>query len=94
VDPNSPTHAWFEHQRSVNGGWCCSTADGHVLAASDWRIVGDHYEIWIDGAWHSVPANSMRDPTGGPNPTGHAVAWWVKAGQEIVILCFAPGNEL
>jgi hypothetical protein len=36
----------------------------------------------------------MRDPNGGPNPTGHAVAWWVKTGREIVILCFAPGNEL
>jgi hypothetical protein len=94
TDLDSPTHTWFERQHSITGGWCCNLADGHILADTDWRIVADHYDVWIDGAWHPVPANAMRDPNGGPNPTGHAVAWWVKTGREIVILCFAPGNEL
>jgi hypothetical protein len=52
----------------------------------------------IEGDWHApesdVPATSLRDPLGGPNPTGHAVVWWTQAGDEKVILCFAPGNEL
>jgi hypothetical protein len=61
----------------------------------------------LDGclhAWfehqHSVtgaayrPGAALRDPLGAPNPTGHAVVWWTRAGNETVILRFAPGSEL
>jgi hypothetical protein len=94
TDPNGSLHAWFEHQHSVTGAWCCNVADGHVLAESQWRISGGRYEVWINHAWHTVPATALRDPLGSPNPTGHAIAWWTRAGNETVILCFAPGSEL
>jgi hypothetical protein len=94
ADLNGPLHAWFDHQHSVTGSWCCKLADGYILADGDWRISGDHYEVWINNIWLSVPPTSLRDPLGGPNLTGHAVVWWTQVGHETVILCFAPGNEL
>jgi hypothetical protein len=93
ADLDGPLHTWFEHQHSVTGAWCCKVADGHILAGSDWRSSGGHYEVWINRKWLMVPATSLRDPLGGPNPTGHAVVWWTQAGDETVILCFAPGTE-
>src|ERR1700742_5103664 len=75
IDLNSPVHAWFEHQHSVIGNWCCNVADGHILSASDWRISGGRYEVRIDQTWYDVPPTSLRDPSGGPNPTGQAIVW-------------------
>ena len=66
-------HSWFEHQHSLNGDWCCNVADGHILDETEWRASGDYYEVWINHAWRAVPATALRDPHGGPNPTGHAV---------------------
>jgi len=86
-------HSWFEHQHSLTGDWCCNVADGHILAATEWRSSGDHYEVWIDHVWHAVPTAALRDPRGGPNPTGHAIVWWSKVGREMVIHCFGPGSE-
>jgi hypothetical protein len=94
ADPDGPLHAWFEHQHSIAGSWCCKVADGHILAESDWRASSGHYEVWINRTWRPVPATALRDPVGGANPTGHAVVWWTRAGNETVILCFAPGSEL
>ena len=94
ADLNGPLHTWFEHQHSVTGAWCCKLADGHILAEQDWRVSGDHYQVWINNIWLKVPATALRDPLGSPNPTGHAVVWWTQVGDETVILCFAPGNEL
>jgi hypothetical protein len=93
ADLNGPLHTWFEHQHSVTGDWCCSLADGHLLAETEWRASSGRYEVWINRAWHTVPATALRDPLGGPNPTGRAVVWWSQVGDEIVIHCFAPGNE-
>ncbi len=93
ADLDGPLHAWFEHQHSITGAWCCKVADGHILAESEWRASGGHYEVWINRSWRTVPSTSMRDPLGSPNPTGHAIVWWTRAGNETVILCFAPGSE-
>lgn len=87
-----PLHRWFEHQHSLTGDWCCNVADGHILAETEWRASGDHYEVWINHEWHTVPAAALHDPLGGPNPTGHAIVWSSKVGTEIVIHCFGPGS--
>jgi hypothetical protein len=91
TDLDGPLHAWFEHQFSVSGGWCCNIADGHILSDDDWRIVGTGYQIRINNAWYGVPATAYRDPAGGPNPTGHAIAWWSSIGP-VVVYCFTPGT--
>ena len=94
IDPTGPLHSWFEHEHSVTGDWCCNVADGHVLAESVWRASGANYEVRIEHRWRNVPPTALRDPSGGPNITGHAVVWWKQVGNETVILCFAPGSEL
>jgi hypothetical protein len=40
TDLDGALHAWFEHQHSIIGTWCCNVAGGHILAASDWRTSG------------------------------------------------------
>jgi hypothetical protein len=86
-------HAWFERQHSVSGAWCCNIADGHLLGDSDWKLVGDDYVVRIVGVWHKVPPSALRDPRGGPNPTGRAIVWYSPWSGGVVIWCFSPGWE-
>jgi hypothetical protein len=94
ADLSGPLHAWFDRQHNVRGGWCCQLADGHILEGDDWRIVGAQYEVRIAGRWHRISDDKLRDPAGGPNPTGKAVVWYVVVGEVVAIYCFAPGVEL
>jgi hypothetical protein len=91
--PEWPLHARVEHQHSVIGDWCCDVADGYILSDAEWRASGGRNEVWVNRVWHPVPATALRDTAGGPNPTGRAVVWWSQVGNEIVIHCFASGNE-
>ena len=91
VDLNSPIHKWFHAQHSVAGVWCCDISDGHVLNDEDWRMASDAYEIRIHGQWIKVPEKALRDPNGGPNPTGHAIAWYNITPYGVMLYCFAPG---
>lgn len=86
-------HAWFERQHSVHGLWCCDVSDGHILGEDEWRMTGGAYQVLISGQWHDVPMEAMRDPLGGPNPTGHAIAWYTVNSYGVHIFCFAPGFE-
>jgi len=92
-NPDPVLHRWFETQHSVTGAWCCDVADGYILADKDWHQAGDHYEVRIDDQWHAVPADALRDPHGGPNPTGGAIVWYRGFGADMHIYCFAPGFE-
>lgn len=93
VDLNSSTHAWFEAQHSATGAWCCSQADGHILDDSDWGQ--DNFGYWarINGAIQQIPDSALRDPKGGPNPTGHAIVWFTQGDWGVRVYCFAPGWE-
>jgi hypothetical protein len=93
ANPDPVLHEWFETQHSVTGAWCCNVADGYILPDQDWRQAGDHYEVRIDGTWHPIPPNTLRDPHGGPNPTGAAIVWYLRVGDDLRIFCFAPGFE-
>lgn len=89
-----PYHAWFEQQRNLRGGSCCGLGDGHVLADDEWRQRGARYEVLVGETWHTVEPGMMRDPAGGPNPTGHAVAWYtVMADGDVRVWCLARGTE-
>jgi hypothetical protein len=87
-------HAWFERQHSVRGSWCCDEADGFIVSDDDWRMDGERYSVRIGGQWLSIPNSKLRDPAGGPNPTGHAVVWWRDFGTGPTVFCFAPGTML
>lgn len=93
TDLDGPVHKWFHDQRSADGSSCCDLADGHVLDEEDWRMTGVSYEVRINGAWFPVPAKALRDPKGGPNPTGKPIAWYDANSYGVVIYCFAPGFE-
>lgn len=90
IDPE--LHAWFERQHSASGAWCCDISDGHMLADSEWRVVAEHYEVFIQGEWMGVGPSQLRDPAGGPNPTGQAVVWYTVGRYGVRIYCFAPGR--
>jgi len=90
-DADPQRHAWFERQRSMVGTWCCDAADGHVLDDSEWRATSQHYEVRLAGAWFVVPAQALRDPSGGPNTIGRAIVWYVVTEAGVEIMCFAPG---
>ncbi len=90
VDPSM--HAWFEAQHSISGAWCCDVSDGHMLADSEWRVIGEKYEVRINGKWIEILPGQLRDPSGGFNPTGQAVVWYVSGEWGVRIYCFAPGQ--
>jgi hypothetical protein len=92
-NPDPVLHEWFETQHSIDGAWCCDVADGFILADKDWQHAGDHYEVRIKGEWHPIPKDALRDPHGGPNPTGSAIVWYRGEGEDLRIFCFAPGFE-
>jgi hypothetical protein len=90
-DPNSPTAIWFRKQHNMDGGWCCSLADGHRLDPGDVRFNGktglwevhlpDPSEVGQERldkprVWLEVPNYKLRHPDGGPNPIGHPIAWY------------------
>jgi hypothetical protein len=96
TDLTSPVSRWFAKQRSVNGLVCCDVSDGHILSDDDWESRGGVYRVRINDQWLNVPDYALRDSvTGGPNPTGHAVVWFVgsESNGGAYITCFAPGTE-
>jgi hypothetical protein len=96
ADLNSPTHAWFEAQRTRQGYSCCSIADGHVLEEDDIRETANGWEVRIDGTWHPVPESKVIHSD--DNPTGKTVVWYVKLQEgvesPIVFYCLLPWRHL
>ncbi len=72
---------------------CCDVADCRV---TDYREVGDHYEVLIDQrfpgvrrpSWERVPERSIVQRT--ENPTGGAVACW----HDGEVFCFVRAQEI
>ena len=93
TDLSSSTHAWFERQHSAAGAWCCDVADGHLLDDKGWRMGPAGYEVRIfpDGGFIPIPSDALRDPSGGPNTTGHAIVWYRVNEYGLKVWCFAPG---
>ena len=90
--------AWFQ---SLSRPWrpgsgatvkCCDIADCRV---TEFREVGDHYEVLIDErfpgvlgrSWHIVPERAIVEHT--ENPTGGTVACW----HDGEVFCFVRAQE-
>ena len=85
ADPNLAP--WFRGLLVPGTGTsCCSTADCRVAES---RIVGDHYEVFVDGKWLQVPPNLVLPQA--ENPTGRAVVCWTPTAG---IRCFVRGPEV
>ena len=97
-NPDPALSGWFQ---SLSRPWrpgsgatvkCCDMADCRV---TDYREVGDHYEVLIDErfpgvrepSWERVPARAVVERT--ENPTGGAVACW----HEGEVFCFVRAQE-
>ncbi len=82
---DAPHAQWYKSQHNAAGLWCCDESDGHPY-------YGD-YALNPDG---SVTVESEKIEKNkvltGPNPTGHAVWWYVEVGGGKQTYCFAPGT--
>ena len=83
---NSPNREWFKSQRNSAGQWCCDEADGHAYD-------GD-YTVNPDGSIsigeHTIESYKVLRQ---PNPTGHAVWWYVDSAMSgRTTYCFIPGT--
>lgn len=81
---------WYGDQHSADGNWCCDNADGHPFYGAYTFNSDGSVEFDSDGHHYKLPATMVLK---GPNPTGHAVWWWVQRydGKHIDY-CFAPGG--
>lgn len=89
--------SWFKSVKSPHGVPCCDVSDGHHTT---WRAAKDgSYEVPIknpedpDGSdhWYPVPSDAVVYDAG--NPTGDAIVWYVRQGQNTYyIRCFVPGG--
>jgi hypothetical protein len=86
---NAPHREWYESQRNKAGSSCCLEADAHDYFG-DYAINLDGSVVLKSGAIpYRIEAYKVLD---GPNPTGHAVWWFVDYGDwGITTFCFAPG---
>ncbi len=80
---------WYKGQHNAQGQWCCDESDGH-------RYDGG-YTLNQDGSVTLELASGQRRlpeymVLKGPNPTGHAVWWYLDTGDNHTDFCFAPGT--
>jgi|SRR6185312_2482535 hypothetical protein len=86
-DADATLAPWFRGLKVPGTGTsCCSIAD---CRAAESRIVGDHYEVQIEGKWLPVPPDLILPKN--DNPTGRAVVCWTPTAG---ILCFVRGPEV
>jgi hypothetical protein len=82
--------AWYKSQRNAQGQWCCDESDGHPYFGG--YTINKDGSVTLDlagGKKHTVPAYMVIT---GPNPTGHAVWWYLDTGGNHTDFCFAPGT--
>jgi len=78
---------WFRGLHVPGTGTsCCSIADCRPV---DSRIIGGHYEVYVEGKWLVVPKDLILQRE--DNPTGRAVVCWTPTAG---ILCFVRGPEV
>ena len=83
---DSPYAEWFQQQRNKQGLSCCDPSDAYPVY--DAYIKQGKWHVPIHGKDYEIYPSQLLD---GPNPTGHAVVWYDRAGDYVLIYCFAPG---
>ena len=57
--------SFYSTLKRYDGGSCCNLMDCRPTQS---RMIGDHYEVKVDGAWMLVPSNKINNviaPDGG-----------------------------
>ncbi len=77
---------WFQSLRQPETGMsCCDIAD---CRPTEYRTVGDQYEVWIENQWLPVPPRKILQRA--DNPVGRGIVCWTK---QRGIMCFVRGTE-
>lgn len=86
---DSSLKPWFDNLSSGLGR-CCSDADGVKISNADWRSIGGHYEVRLEGRWMRVPDRAVITE---PNLARETMVWSIKGEGWPApgILCFMPG---
>lgn len=88
ADPN--IRQWYRSQHNAQGQWCCDESDGHPYYGA--YTINKDGSVTLDlagGKKHTIPAYMVIT---GPNPTGHAVWWYLATNGTHSDFCFAPGT--
>jgi hypothetical protein len=80
---------WYSAQRNAIGQRCCDEADGHPFYKKYTFDKNGGVEFDFGGSHYHLPAWMVLH---GPNPTGHAVWWYMNRFDGVhTDYCFAPG---
>jgi hypothetical protein len=93
ADPNSELSQWFRGLRDDSGKSCCSLAD---CRPTEYRQLGDHYEVLVDSKWGIEPPQWVAVPPSKilnqiDNPTGRGVLCFNQYSHQV--LCFVRPSE-
>ncbi|MGA7973635.1 MAG: hypothetical protein WCA36_12595 [Pseudolabrys sp.] len=81
--------AWYKSQHNSQGQWCCDESDGHPYFGAYTLNKDGSITLDLKSGKRTIPAFMVLS---GPNPTGHAVWWYVETGDLHADFCFAPGT--
>lgn len=81
--------AWYKQQHNAQGQWCCDESDGHPYFGSYTLNQDGSVTLNLKDGKRTLPAYMVLN---GPNPTGHAVWWYLETGGSHTDFCFAPGT--
>jgi hypothetical protein len=80
---------WYPTLQSRKGP-CCDGSDAQHISDVEWRITGNHYQVFLEGDWRDVDDSAVVQ---GPNLDGTALVWsYYLNGEKIGIRCFMPGT--
>lgn len=89
-DASDEVAAWYSAQHNGIGQRCCDEADGHPFYGAYAVGKNGDVEFHFGGTHYHLPAYKVLH---GPNPTGHAVWWYVDRFDGVhTDYCFALGS--
>lgn len=81
--------AWYKQQHNSEGQWCCDKSDGHPFYGAYTMNKDGSVTLDLKDGRRTLPKYMVLS---GPNPTGHAVWWYLDVGNNHTDFCFAPGT--
>lgn len=81
--------SWYKGQHNAQGQWCCDKSDGHPFFGNYTLNKDGSVTLHLERGDHTLPEYMVIK---GPNPTGHAVWWYLDAGDSHTDFCFSPGT--
>lgn len=80
---------WFNDQKNATGDRCCDESDGHRYDGQYTMNPDGSVTLHLKEGARVLPKAKVLL---GPNPTGHAVWWYIAGPGWHTDFCFAPGT--